>query len=142
MNEDVALNYCLQLFRALSFLHTTSVCHRDIKPKNLLIDTSTKVLKVCDFGSAKVMANNEKCLAYICSRYYRSLRWLVLNFLIGSFQCFHVSQEVKSAVGSTHFFADKSKVYRSLFPVGTWQLFTSNEINLKNYLTLLLFSHF
>ena len=142
MSEDVALNYSLQLFQALSFLHTTSVCHRDIKPKNLLIDTSTKVLKVCDFGSAKVMANNEKCLAYICSRYYRSLRWLVLHFLIGSFQCFHVSQEVKSAVGSTHFFTEKSKVYKSLFPVGTWQLFTSNEFNLKNYLTLLLFSHF
>ena len=103
MNEDVALNYSLQLFQALSFLHTTSVCHRDIKPKNLLIDTSTKVLKVCDFGSAKVMANNEKCLAYICSRYYRSLRWLVLNFIIGSFQLLHVSREVKSVVSSTHF---------------------------------------
>ena len=139
MSEDVALNYSLQLFQALSFLHTTSVCHRDIKPKNLLIDTSTKVLKVCDFGSAKVMANNEKCLAYICSRYYRSLRWLVLQFLIGPFQCFHVSREVKSVVGSTHFFTDKSKVY---FPVGTWLLFTSNEFNLKNYLTWVLFSHF
>ena len=76
MSEDLALTYSLQLFQALSFLHSMSICHRDIKPKNLLIETSSRVLKVCDFGSAKVMVKNEKCLAYICSRYYRSLRWL------------------------------------------------------------------
>jgi serine/threonine protein kinase len=29
------------------------ICHRDIKPQNLLVNTETHQLKLCDFGSAK-----------------------------------------------------------------------------------------
>uniref|UniRef100_A0A915A197 Protein kinase domain-containing protein n=1 Tax=Parascaris univalens TaxID=6257 RepID=A0A915A197_PARUN len=45
------------------------VCHRDIKPQNLLIDP---VLELCDFGSAKYFVEGESNLSYICSRYYRA----------------------------------------------------------------------
>jgi len=30
------------------------------------------VVKLCDFGSAKVLAKNESNVSYICSRYYRA----------------------------------------------------------------------
>lgn len=50
----------------------TGICHRDIKPQNLLIDTETSVLKLCDFGSAKYLVKDEPNVAYICSRYYRA----------------------------------------------------------------------
>lgn len=30
------------------------------------------MLKVCDFGSAKVLVKGEPNIAYICSRYYRA----------------------------------------------------------------------
>ncbi len=46
--------YVLQMCRALAHIHAMGVCHRDIKPQNLLVDTHTHVLKLCDFGSAKV----------------------------------------------------------------------------------------
>lgn len=39
-----------QLFRSLAYIHSQGVCHRDIKPQNLLLDPETGVLKLIDFG--------------------------------------------------------------------------------------------
>jgi glycogen synthase kinase 3 beta len=64
--------YTYQLCRALSYIHSLGICHRDIKPQNLLINPDTHVLKLCDFGSAKVLVEGECNVSYICSRYYRA----------------------------------------------------------------------
>ncbi|KAF6023510.1 sgg [Bugula neritina] len=64
--------YMYQLFRSLAYLHLQGVCHRDIKPQNLLVDPETGVLKLCDFGSAKALVQGEPNVSYICSRYYRA----------------------------------------------------------------------
>uniref|UniRef100_UPI00398E5F02 glycogen synthase kinase-3 beta-like n=1 Tax=Pristiophorus japonicus TaxID=55135 RepID=UPI00398E5F02 len=64
--------YIYQLFRSLAYIHSQGVCHRDIKPQNLLVDPETAVLKLCDFGSAKQLVRGEPNVSYICSRYYRA----------------------------------------------------------------------
>ena len=64
--------YIYQLFRSLAYIHSMGICHRDIKPQNLLLDPSTGVLKLCDFGSAKILVESEPNVSYICSRYYRA----------------------------------------------------------------------
>lgn len=64
--------YVYQLLRSLAYIHSLGICHRDIKPQNLLLDPSTQVLKLCDFGSAKVLVREEPNISYICSRYYRA----------------------------------------------------------------------
>lgn len=64
--------YMYQLARALAYIHAVGVCHRDIKPQNLLVDPNTQQLKLCDFGSAKKLIKGEPNVAYICSRYYRA----------------------------------------------------------------------
>ncbi|XP_016457945.1 shaggy-related protein kinase NtK-1 [Nicotiana tabacum] len=65
--------YTYQIFRALSYIHhTIGVCHRDIKPQNLLVNPHTHQVKLCDFGSAKVLVKGEPNISYICSRYYRA----------------------------------------------------------------------
>ncbi|KAI7750372.1 hypothetical protein M8C21_014698 [Ambrosia artemisiifolia] len=60
------------IFRALAYIHAIGVCHRDIKPQNLLVNPHTHQLKLCDFGSAKVLVKGEPNISYICSRYYRA----------------------------------------------------------------------
>ena len=64
--------YMYQCCRALAYCHALGVCHRDIKPQNLLLDPESHVVKLCDFGSAKVLVKGESNVAYICSRYYRA----------------------------------------------------------------------
>lgn len=64
--------YMYQLCRALGYTHARGVCHRDIKPQNLLVDPKLHILKLCDFGSAKVLVEGEPNVSYICSRYYRA----------------------------------------------------------------------
>lgn len=61
-----------QLFRSLAYIHSLGICHRDIKPQNLLLDPESAVLKLCDFGSAKQLLHGEPNVSYICSRYYRA----------------------------------------------------------------------
>jgi glycogen synthase kinase 3 beta len=45
--------YSFQILRALAYFQINNICHRDIKPRNILIDLSSHTLRICDFGSAK-----------------------------------------------------------------------------------------
>jgi len=64
--------YMYQVCRSLAYIHALGICHRDIKPQNLLLNTKSHDVKLCDFGSAKILQKNEPNVAYICSRYYRA----------------------------------------------------------------------
>jgi glycogen synthase kinase 3 beta len=69
--------YAYQLLRALAYIHDLNIAHRDVKPQNLLVEPRTQVLKICDFGSAKMLVTGEKSLSYIVSRFYRAIELLV-----------------------------------------------------------------
>ncbi|HJQ71036.1 MAG TPA: serine/threonine protein kinase [Blastocatellia bacterium] len=49
-----ALFYFRQVAEALSYAHSRRVIHRDIKPNNLLLSEDHSVVKVADFGVAKM----------------------------------------------------------------------------------------
>ena len=54
-----ALNIFTQILSALSFVHKKGIIHRDIKPKNILIDKKG-VAKLTDFGIAKSLYSHIK----------------------------------------------------------------------------------
>lgn len=58
-----------QLLRALAHLDGLKICHRDVKPENVLLQG--RALKLADFGSAKLMGPSPST-SYICSRWWRA----------------------------------------------------------------------
>ena len=58
--------------KGVEYLHAQGICHRDIKPHNLLVDLPNDRVKLCDFGCAKRINPNEPNIQYICARYYRA----------------------------------------------------------------------
>jgi serine/threonine protein kinase len=51
---DDALFYFKQVAEALAYAHSQKVIHRDIKPNNILLSADKKVVKIADFGVAKM----------------------------------------------------------------------------------------
>ncbi|ENN77103.1 hypothetical protein D910_10212, partial [Dendroctonus ponderosae] len=64
-------SYTQQLLLALKLLKKTGILHADIKPDNILVNDSKLVLKLCDFGSASKINENE-ITPYLVSRFYRA----------------------------------------------------------------------
>jgi len=62
--EDIVRNIARQLVRALHYLHSNRVIHRDMKPQNVLIGAHGTV-KLCDFGFARSMSNKTAVLTSI-----------------------------------------------------------------------------
>jgi len=81
--EKVIRSYTKQLLEALAYCHANHVVHRDIKGKNILIDTKGN-LKLADFGSAKrfqnVMSKDAPSLSYN----YTPL-WTAPEVLVGDY---------------------------------------------------------
>lgn len=44
-----------QLLRGLKFIHSANVLHRDLKPANIFINTEQLLLKIGDFGLARIV---------------------------------------------------------------------------------------
>ncbi|KAJ6910763.1 mitogen-activated protein kinase 12-like [Populus alba x Populus x berolinensis] len=79
LNNDLTAEhhqfFLYQLLRALKYIHTGNVFHRDLKPKNILANADCK-LKLCDFGLARVSFSNAPSAIfwtdYVATRWYRA----------------------------------------------------------------------
>ena len=67
--------FLYQILRGVLFLHSANVIHRDLKPRNLLVNSNCD-LKICDFGfsrldSPRMQWKREAMTDYIATRWYR-----------------------------------------------------------------------
>ena len=78
INPDRVKNIIYQVLKALSFLHSNKIMHRDVKPENLLL-SKNGVVKLCDFGFARGTRKqkNYQYTDYVSTRWYRAPELLV-----------------------------------------------------------------
>lgn len=52
LNETDARYYFIKILEAIEYMQKEGICHRDLKLENIIVDYSTKSLKIVDFGYA------------------------------------------------------------------------------------------
>jgi serine/threonine protein kinase len=56
---EEALYYFKQACEALAFAHSRGIIHRDLKPNNFLLTADRRILKIADFGVAKIAGGED-----------------------------------------------------------------------------------
>jgi len=81
LTDEHVRYFSVQLLRACDFLHHNDIVHRDIKPRNILVNGDC-TLRVADFGLGRVHTPNDDSntvamTAYVTTRWYRAPEILV-----------------------------------------------------------------
>ena len=76
LTDDHVQFFLYQLLRGAKFMHSAKILHRDLKPRNLLVNANCD-LKICDFGLARAEQGNynvktAQMTDYVATRWYRA----------------------------------------------------------------------
>eukprot|EP01090_Pellita_catalonica_P016797 TRINITY_DN4926_c0_g2_i1.p1 TRINITY_DN4926_c0_g2~~TRINITY_DN4926_c0_g2_i1.p1 ORF type:complete len:578 (+),score=134.37 TRINITY_DN4926_c0_g2_i1:40-1773(+) len=103
------------IIRALIYMHSKGVMHRDIKSKNLLVDEGGTRLKLCDFGFARRFEDRFRRRMTICG----TDSWMAPEVVLGKeydwaadvYSCGIVFWEMLTRVSATKFSRDVDAGY-------------------------------
>jgi serine/threonine protein kinase len=76
LSDDHCQFFMYQLLRGMKYMHSAKILHRDLKPRNLLVNSNCD-LKICDFGLARANLPDMRVRAaqmtdYVATRWYRA----------------------------------------------------------------------
>jgi len=77
LTETEAKNYLFQLLKALDFVHSRGIMHRDVKPANIMYDRARGKLRLIDWGLAEFYHPDTKYHIRVGSRYFKGPELLV-----------------------------------------------------------------
>jgi len=60
-----------QIFRALKYLHSVEIVHRDLTPSNILVSQGCEI-KICDFGLSRKIQKATPMTKHVVTRWYRA----------------------------------------------------------------------
>lgn len=69
--------YLNEVLKALQFCHSKGIMHRDVKPQNIMIDHSKRIVKLIDWGLAEFYHPGELYNVRVASRFFKGPELLV-----------------------------------------------------------------
>eukprot|EP00004_Rigifila_ramosa_P013332 TRINITY_DN2942_c0_g1_i1.p1 TRINITY_DN2942_c0_g1~~TRINITY_DN2942_c0_g1_i1.p1 ORF type:complete len:622 (+),score=130.48 TRINITY_DN2942_c0_g1_i1:54-1868(+) len=80
LSWELRTQMALDVARALAYLHSQSIMHRDVKSKNVLVDRVSYRLKLCDFGFARRQVEDKPKVMTLCG----TDEWMAPEVLMGA----------------------------------------------------------
>jgi len=73
MDPSLVRSFLYQITQGIAYCHQRRILHRDLKPQNLLVDVKSNVIKLADFGLARVVGIPIRAYTHeVVTLWYRS----------------------------------------------------------------------
>mmetsp|Transcript_53716 Transcript_53716/g.142842 ORF Transcript_53716/g.142842 Transcript_53716/m.142842 type:complete len:608 (+) Transcript_53716:140-1963(+) len=70
--EGTIMSWFVQTLRALDYIHSRKVLHRDLKTSNIFLTKKASIVKIGDFGISRVLEGTMEAITVVGTPYYMS----------------------------------------------------------------------